>query len=66
MPVLKQFLLQTELGHDIGYWDMSYHAPRIRADRDENGVGAKVRRAYYSFGEVWGLDDFITEAFRCI
>lgn len=66
MPVLKQSLLKSELGHNIGYWDISYHAPGIKADRDENEDDAKVRRAYYSFGEVWRLDDFIAEALRRI
>ncbi|KAH9866827.1 hypothetical protein J1614_008520 [Plenodomus biglobosus] len=66
MPVLEQFLLQTELGHDIGYWDISYHAPGIKADGDENEDDAKVRRVYYSVGEVWRPDDFIAEAFRRI
>ncbi|KAF2999661.1 hypothetical protein E8E13_000653 [Curvularia kusanoi] len=27
MPVLEYFLLETELGYDTGYWDISYHAP---------------------------------------
>ena len=66
MPVLEQFLLETELGHDIGYWDISYHAPGIKADGDENGDDAKVRRVYYSVGAVWRPDDFIAEAFRRI
>ncbi|XPS81081.1 hypothetical protein M3J09_013024 [Ascochyta lentis] len=50
MPVLEQFLLETELGHDIGYWDISYHAPGIKADGDVNEDDAKVRRVYYSVG----------------
>ncbi|PZC88980.1 hypothetical protein A1F95_10613 [Pyrenophora tritici-repentis] len=66
MPLLEQFLLETELGHDIGYWDISYHAPGIKADWDENEDDAKVRRVYYSVGEVWRPDDFIAEAFRRI
>ncbi|PZD24544.1 hypothetical protein A1F97_11121, partial [Pyrenophora tritici-repentis] len=41
MPLLEQFLLETELGHDIGYWDISYHAPGIKADWDENEDDAK-------------------------
>jgi hypothetical protein len=66
MPVLEQFLLETELGHDIGYWDISYHAPGIKADGDVNEDDAKVRRVYYSVGEVWRPDDFIAEAFQRI
>ena len=43
MPVLEQFLLETELGYDKGYWDISYHAPGIKADGDANKDDAKVR-----------------------
>ncbi|KAH6629734.1 hypothetical protein C7974DRAFT_472456 [Boeremia exigua] len=66
MPVLEQFLLQTELGYDIGYWSISYHAPGIKADGDENEDDAKVRRLYYSVGEAWRPNSFIEEAFQRI
>jgi hypothetical protein len=66
MPVLEQFLLETELGREIGYWDISYHAPGIKAEGDANEDDAKVRRVYYLVGEVWRPDNFIAEAFRRI
>ena len=66
MPVLEQFLLETELGYDKGYWDISYHAPGIKADGDANEDDAKVRRVYYTVGEVWRPDNSIAEAFRRI
>ncbi|CAE7028408.1 hypothetical protein PTNB73_01412 [Pyrenophora teres f. teres] len=41
MPVLEEFLLETELGYGIGYWEVSYYAPGIKADWDENKDDAK-------------------------
>lgn len=64
MPVLEHFLIETELGYDTGYWDISYHAPGIQADGDENDDDAKLRRVYYSVGETWRPDAFVAEAFR--
>lgn len=66
MPVLEHFLLETELGHDIGYWEISYYAPGIKENGHENEDDDKVRRIYYSVGEVWRPDDFMAEAFRRI
>jgi hypothetical protein len=48
MPVLEQFLLETQLGYDRHYWDISYHAPGIKADGDANKDDSKVRRVYYT------------------
>ncbi|KAF2126083.1 carbohydrate-binding module family 50 protein [Dothidotthia symphoricarpi CBS 119687] len=67
MPVLTHFVLETELGYDTGFWDISYHAPGQRAetgDESEDDVG--VRRVYYTVGELWRPDYFIAEAFRGI
>jgi len=66
MPALEHFLLETELGHDIGYWEISYYAPGIEEDGHDNEDDASVRRLYYSVGEVWRPDDFMAEAFRRI
>jgi len=65
MPLLEHFLLESNLGDDKGYWEISFHAPGREAeqgDQDENDV--KVRRLYYTVGEVWKPDEFVAEAFR--
>ncbi|KAJ8105217.1 hypothetical protein OPT61_g10313 [Boeremia exigua] len=36
MPVLEHFRLETELGYDTGFWDISYHAPGLKAEGDES------------------------------
>lgn len=65
MPILEHFLLGSNLGDDKGYWEISYHAPGLKAEQgDEDKNDVRVRRLYYTVGEVWRPDEFLAEAFR--
>ncbi|KAF2856400.1 hypothetical protein T440DRAFT_439430 [Plenodomus tracheiphilus IPT5] len=67
MPALEHFRLETELGYDIGFWEISYYAPGLKAEwGDEFEGDAEVRRVYYTVKDVWRPDDAVAEAFRGI
>ncbi|KAF1946510.1 hypothetical protein EJ02DRAFT_367313 [Clathrospora elynae] len=69
MPVLDTFMLECEIGYGIGFWELSYYAPGVKADwsgdwGDEDTTA--VRRLYYTVGEVWRPDWFVAETLRSI
>jgi hypothetical protein len=67
MPVLDTFMLESEMGYDVGFWELSYYAPGVKADwsldwgKEDT---AAVRRLYYTVGEVWRPDLFVSETLR--
>lgn len=67
MPILESFLLESNLGDDKGFWEISFHAPGREAEQgDIHENDTKVRRVYYTVGDVWRPDDFVAETFRAI
>jgi hypothetical protein len=67
MPVLESFMLECEIGYEVGFFELSYYAPGVKADwsldwGDEDT--AKVRRLYYTVGDVWRPDAFVEETLR--
>lgn len=65
MPVLEHFMLESELGNEKGFFEISFYAPGLVAEwGDENNEDARVRRLYYTVGEVWRPNDVIVEGLR--
>ncbi|CAN9361724.1 unnamed protein product [Alternaria alternata] len=69
MPVLESFMLECEIGYKVGFFELSYYAPGVKADwsldwGDEDT--ATVRRLYYTVGDVWRPDAFVEETLRDI
>jgi hypothetical protein len=69
MPVLDKFMLECAVGVFVGMWEVSYYAPGVKADwstewGDEDTI--EVRRLYWSVGDVWRPDKFVSETLRSI
>lgn len=65
MPVLEHFMLECELGHEVGFWEVAYYAPGLKAEwGDEGPEDQLVRRLYYTVGEVWKPDPVIADGLR--
>jgi hypothetical protein len=69
MPLLETFMLECEMGYDVGFWELSYYAPGVKADwsgdwGEEDSMA--VRRLYYTVGEIWRPDAFVSETLRSI
>lgn len=66
MPVLESFMLECEIGHNVGFFELSYYAPGVKADwsLDCDEDTATVRRLYYTVGDVWRPDAFVEETLR--
>jgi hypothetical protein len=67
MPVLESFMLECEIGYDVGFFELFYYAPSVKADwrldsGDEDTM--TVRRLYYTVGDVCRPDAFVEETLR--
>ncbi|CAG8979374.1 hypothetical protein HYALB_00002500 [Hymenoscyphus albidus] len=67
MPVLEHFMLECELGHELGYWEVAYYAPGQKAEwGDEGPEDHLVRRLYYTVGEVCKPNGVIADRLRSV
>lgn len=67
MPVLETFMLECDIGHDVGFFEISWYAPGVRADWSLDWGEERawdVRRLYYCVGERWRSDGFVGETLR--